>query len=234
MIADTAMALFELAPAEMTWYKDRAAVRRALDAILDTSLGELVQYAGLLSETKKAPDRAAVHALVATGKDDIFALQDAKKRKHIVMVLSIVDGALKVDVRYHAPEPTTIDDLAAVAVALRDCGVFLGMRYGYVRPLTQSQAMYAFERKKPRTKPDDDDLRSGAILDLIDTRFNASDGPGADANEVKLAKSKVPSWVERTEADGLVTLKWAKTFEDKQKLDHACEAHEDWFDHIFR
>lgn len=235
MIADTAMAIFELAPAEVDWFTDRAAVRRALDAILDTPLGPLVQYAGVLLEAKKAPDRTAVHALVATGQAEIFALQEAKKPKRMAISLSIVEGALAVDARCYGDEitkrGTVIDDLAAIGVALRNCGVFLGMREGYVMPLVRTYAGYEFERTQPRAESQHDGMmRPGAIVDLIDARFHATDGPGADARELRLARSKIPDWVVRTEKHGLVRLQWAKSLNDKPALDRACEAHEDWLD----
>lgn len=235
VIADTAMGIFELAPQDPRWFRDPVVVGRALDAILDTPLGAMVEYAGVIRKAAKAPDRAAVHALVATGKEEICALQEAKKPKRMSIVLSIVEGALAVDARCYAPEiakrGTVIDDLAAIGVALRDCGVFLGMREGFVRPLLQSYASYEHERTKPRAeKQHEGMLRPGAILDLIDARFHASDGPGADAAEARLARSKVPAWVVRTEKDGLVRLEWVKTLSDKPALDRACEAHEDWLD----
>jgi hypothetical protein len=73
-------------------------------------------------------------------------------------------------------------------------------------------------------------LRPFAILDLIDARFHATDGPGADARELRLARSEIPDGVVRTEKDGLVRLEWAKSLNDKPALDRACEAHEDWLD----
>lgn len=233
MIADTAMAMFKLAPVDPHWYRDPAVVGRALDAILDTPLGALVHWAGLAGEAKKAPDRAAVHALVATGAEDIFGLMDAKRSKRMSMTLSIVEGAFNVDARCYGPEmavrPTAIDDLVAVALALRSCGVFLGLRVGFVSPFTQSRTFYEFEREKPRAGVGRA-MRNGAILELIDIRFHASDGPGSDPAEVRLAQSEVPDWVKRTETDGLVRLEWAQTIADKRALDRACEAHEDWLD----
>lgn len=148
--------------------------------------------------------------------------------------LRIVDGALTVDARCYAPETaeraTVIDDLAAIGVALRNSGVFLGIRVGFVRPLVQRFAMCEFERMQPRATTLHVGLRSGAVLDVIDARFHASDGPGADSNEARLARSAVPGWVRRTEQDGLVMLSWAQTYDDKRALDRACEAHEDWID----
>ena len=130
----------------------------------------------------------------------------------MTMVLTIVDGALSIDARCYAPElaerRTAIDDLAAIGIALRDGCVFLGMRVGYLRPLLQSYASCEFERTQPRSACHHWGLRSGAILDLIDTRFHASDGLGADSAEVRLARSDSPDWVARTEHDGLVMLKW--------------------------
>ncbi len=234
MVPDTAMALFELAPHDPSWFRDEAAVGRALDALLDSPLGGLVGYAGIIREAKKAPTRAAIHELVATGADDVFAVQEAKQPKRMTAVLTIALGALRVDARCYQEElarrPTVIDDLVAMGCALRDCGVFIGMRVGFVRPLLQSYASYAFERTQPRGTPRNWGLRSGAIVDLIDTRFHSSGREDADPREVRLASSDVPEWVRRTEKDGLVIARWADSISDKATLDPACEAHEDWLD----
>lgn len=112
------MALFELAPDEVAWYEDHAAVRRALDAILETSLGAMVHYAGVIRQVKKAPNRAAVHALVATGEEHLFALQEARKPTRVTMVLGIVDGALNVDARCYRVVLTLLATYLVVRVLL--------------------------------------------------------------------------------------------------------------------
>jgi hypothetical protein len=228
------MGLFKFAPNDPAWFEDRAAVRRAVDAILDTPLGSLVNHAGLIREAKKAPNRKAIHALVATGADDIFALQDGKRPVQMSIVLSIVHGALAVDARCYregvTERPTVIDDLAAIAIALRKSGVFAGLREGFVTPLVQSDASYEFERTRPRTSTRAWDLRDAAVLDLIDTRFHASAAEDAMASELRRASSDLPDGAERSEKSGLVRIKWTKSMADAVTLDRACEAHEDWLD----
>jgi hypothetical protein len=233
-IADTAMGLFKFAPHDPAWFQDRAVVRRALDALLDTPLGSLVNHAGIIRQAKKAPNRKTIHALVATGEDEIYALQDGKRPVHMSVVLSIVHGALAVDARCYREgmreRPTVMGDLAAIAIALRDCGVFAGLREGFVTPLVQSDASYDFERNRPRVSSREWDLRNAAVLDLLDVRFHTSGFEDSNPIEVKLAKSTVPKSVKRTEKSGLVTLEWVESLLDKKKLDRACEAHEDWLD----
>lgn len=235
MIADTALAIYRFVTDEMRWFEDRSRVGRALDAVLDTPLGSLVRYAGLVKEATKAPTRAAVHNLVATGKDEVFSLQDAARPERTTVVLSIAYGALAVDARCYRAElsqrRTAIDDLATIGIALRTTGLFAGLAVGFVRPLLQSYATYEFDRVQPRAaRRHSGMLRSGAILDLIDTRFHASNDEGADPGELRLANSDVPPWVRRSGQDGLVILRWTRDLADKTTLDRACEAHEDWLD----
>jgi hypothetical protein len=127
------------------------------------------------------------------------------------VVLSIAHGALNlaVDARCYregmTERPTAIDDLAAIAIALRNSGVFAGLREGFVTALVQSDASYEFDRNKPRASTREWDSRNAAVLDLLDVRFHTSGNEDANPLEVKLAKSAVAKSVKRTEETGLVT-----------------------------
>lgn len=235
MIADTVMGVFELEALAPGWFHDEARVRRVVDAILDTRLGALMSYAGVVRKAKAAPSRDAIAALIATGKDGMYAIQDAARPRRAYVTLTISANMLGLETRVFEPElsarrASVLDDVAAIGAAARASGALSGLVTGWVRPLTESAADYVVDRSKPRASRRHEAMRSLAVVDLIDVAFHTGSGRRAKPAEVTLARSSLPPGARREEHDGLVTIRWADDPTDKASLDRACEAHEDWID----
>jgi hypothetical protein len=236
MIADTVMANYKFVADQAAWFEDRQRVIAIVDAVLGSPFGARCRYAGIVREAKKADTAAAVHALIATGKDDVFVVQDDKKPIRFTAVLTIARGSLAIDARCYQAElaeraASVLGDMTALAVAIRATGALRGLHQGFVRPITQARATYEFDRVQPRAaRRTEGMLRSGAVVDLIDVRLHGGDHSVANPREVALAHSDLPPGAQRTERDGLVEIRWVDALTDKAALDRACEAHEDWID----
>jgi hypothetical protein len=231
MKPDIILGLFNFAVSDRDWIKERVKVIEVVDKVLDTSLGSLVKWAGVHGSAKKAESRKAFHDLIATGKSEVFVLFPNKKVLSVSLVLTITPMALGVDVRVHDAElearrATVIDDVVAVAAAVRSCGGIAGLKYGYVSPLVNSKASFPRPRPRPPRRPDT--ISVAAIHETNDQTFHRSEHPDAAEGARLLASAELPAPARRTEHDGLMLVRWAEDFSDVAALERGAAAHEDW------
>src|SRR5687768_15759397 len=153
MTPDTVVSTLSFEAKSARWFEDTQRVAEVVDAILDTPLGGELAFAGPRGKPKKASSREAFHEAVATGKDGLYALvADTKVWKASVM-LTITTGSLDIDVRCHDDElakrrTTILEDITAIALAVRRCSAIAGLRFGYAAP-TRKQGGYTYPRPTP-------------------------------------------------------------------------------------
>jgi hypothetical protein len=236
MIADVMLGTFELEARDDGWFEDRARLASVVDAVLGTPLGGILTFAGVHGDTKPAGDAAAVVDRIAIGRPGMYGITDGRPPKRAGVTLTITQHDLLIEARVFEPElcarrATVLDDLTALAVAVRGSGPFRGLSSGWIRPMSLKQVTYTPDRARPAARARADlGLRAAAVVDLIDVGFHRAADPLARAAEVELAGAPVPDGVRREERDGLVVLRWVDDPADKAALDAACAAHEDWID----
>jgi hypothetical protein len=236
VIADVMLGTFELEARDAGWFEDRAQMKRVVDAILGTPLGAILKFAGVHGETKPAADAEAVVDQIAIGRPGMYGITDGRPPKRAGVTLTITKHDLLIEARVFEPElaarrTTVLDDLTAIAVAVRGSGPFRGLSSGWIRPMSLKQVIYVPDRKRAAARARTDlGLRAAAVVDLIDVGFHRADDPLARPAEVELAGAPVPDGVHRDERDGVIVLRWIDDIGDKPALDAASEAHEDWID----
>jgi hypothetical protein len=228
MTPDTVISTLNFEAKSARWFEDTKSVAEVVDAILDTPLGGELRFAGPRGKPKKATSRAAFREAVATGKDGLYALvADTKVWKASVM-LTVTTGSLDIDVRCHDDElakrgTTILDDIAAIALAVRRCSAIAGLRFGYAAP-TRKQGGYTYPRPTPQVNHPR--IAPGAVLDLIDVRLHED---GGDAASVRaMLDAARPAGVTRTDRDGLAILTWTPDLGDADAVARAAGAHEAW------
>ena len=230
MIPDTLWTQLNFA-AEPRWYEERDRVVPLLDAILDSPIGREVRFAGESSSWKEATTREAVHQLIAVGKDSSFGMFADPKVPRLQMVLAITHGAFELEFRVHGDlyerrKQTLLDEVGAIAAALRRAGTLGGLRWGFAAPVLRARAGYDYPR--PRPPRTDARIPSGAVLDALDVRYHAGDDRDADEGAIRLARAELPAYVRRDEADGLVLLRWTEDLGDIPEPERAYAETEDW------
>jgi hypothetical protein len=228
MAPDTVISTLNFEAKSARWFEDKASVAEVVDAILDTPLGGELKHAGPHGKPKKAASRTAFHDAVATGADGVFALVADTKVWKASVLITIADHSLEVTVRCHDDElakrhATILDDIAAIALAVRRCSAIEGLRFGYAAP-TRKQGGYTYPRPTPQvTHPR---IAAGAVLDLIDVRLH--DGGGDAASVRAMLDASRPDGVTRADKDGLAILTWTPDLGDADAVASAAGAHEAW------
>jgi hypothetical protein len=235
VIADVMLGSFELEARDDGWFEDRAQMKRVVDAIVGTPLGPRMKLAGVYGEPTPAATPEQILERVAVGRDGMYGITDAHPPQRVLVALTITRHDLLIEARVLGPElierrTTVLDDLAAIAIAVRECGSFYGLSAGWIRPKSRKHIDYVPDRERPPVPITRHDVlpRSLAVLELIDVAFHGSTHPLARPGELELARAPLPDGVRRDERDGLVVIRWTSDVGDKAALDRACDVHDDW------
>ena len=237
MQADMLLAAFQYATERDDWFNDGEAVAEIVAALRATQLGQSLRFAGPAGETLRAKTQDDFARLIANGRDGVFELLANKRTWQLSVQLVVVPGLLSVTTRLHHSEiakyPTeALRRLVDLSIAPRQCTTVAGLLEGYLSPQNLAMASYAFERTRPRGETRNHGmLRPGAICDVFDPTFNASDPPRASQQELALIRS-VPNQATRETLGDLLIQTWISRIDKKPALDAACEAHEAWFDQL--
>lgn len=215
------------------WFKDRAHLSAAVEAIADLPFFADLQFGGAEDAVKPVRDVATAQKLVALGADDPSSLRERDGDDPDLLVrFAPMDDTLNVRMwsgrrSLAKHRETIVDQLTDAAIAIRNAlRDVAGLAVGYGYAVHESEGEFAYPR--PRPPITHAVFPVGSIVTLIDHAYHASKAEDADpdlARSLDATPSEAPA--RRARANDLTVIRWVRDATEAE-LQRGAAAHERW------